>query len=74
MSNATATAVLRGASFQQDFEWEFLDEHLGDRPQRYGSIFEMHAAPLRLTGTTAGKFAALKQRRVPRSAKPLSLD
>jgi hypothetical protein len=68
MSNATATAVI------EDFEWEFLDENLSDDVQRYGSLYEMRAAPLRLTGATAAKFADAKQRRVPRSATPLSLD
>jgi hypothetical protein len=68
MSNGTATAVT------EDFKWEFLDENLSDDVRRYGSVFEMHTAPLQLTGVTAAKFAAAKRRRVPRSATPLSLD
>jgi hypothetical protein len=73
MSNAMTTMVL-GAPTGEDFKWEFLDENLSDGIQRYGSIFEMHAAPLRLNGATADRFAAAKRRRVPRSATPLSLD
>ena len=72
MSRATATAA--PPAIAEDFQWEYLDESLRNDVRRYGSIFEMHTAPLRLTGATAGKFAAAKRRRVPRSAAPLSLD
>jgi hypothetical protein len=58
-----------------DFEWVELDEDglTDDDATKYGSLVEMHTAPLRLNPATEARFAAAKSRGVRRTAPPLQL-
>jgi hypothetical protein len=68
------TPQLEASSEEKEFTWVYVDESLTVGTQRYGSLNEMHSAPLTLNKETAAKFAAAKRRRLPRSTTPLSLD
>jgi hypothetical protein len=60
---------------ESDFKWIVLDEDWASTRSatKYGSLAEMHKAPLHLSGARAEKFRAAKTRRVPRAATPLPL-
>jgi len=58
-----------------EFEWVELDEDwlTDDDATKYGSLAEMHTAPLRLNAETEARFAVAKSRGVRRTAPPLQL-